>query len=125
MKETSSDRNILSVEEIQDWLVTQVAQQLGIQTEEIDVQLPFDSYGLDSAKAMSIVAQGEKLLGFKPDPILFWHYPTIESFSERLAEESEAEILEEVDSDILERELNQIENLSDEEAQILLKSEFN
>jgi acyl carrier protein len=93
----SNDRQSLSANTIQDWLIEQFAQQLGVETEEIDKRVPFDNYGLDSAQAMMIATEGEKLLGFLPAPTLFWHYPTIESLSERLAEEftaSESEILE-------------------------------
>ncbi|MGH8000071.1 MAG: acyl carrier protein, partial [Brasilonema sp.] len=56
----------------------------------IDRRQPLDSYGLDSAQAMSIVSKGEKWLGFELSPILLWHYPTVEALSQRLAEETEA-----------------------------------
>jgi thioester reductase-like protein len=36
-----------------------------------------------------IVSRLEDLLGFQPSPVLLWHYPNIESLSQRLAEESE------------------------------------
>ncbi|PIG93478.1 acyl carrier protein [Gloeocapsopsis sp. IPPAS B-1203] len=76
-------------EEIQAWLVARISEQLGIAPDEIDIREPLDSYGLDSAKAMLMASQAEKLLGFQLSPILLWHYPTIEALSQRLAEESE------------------------------------
>jgi acyl carrier protein len=86
-----------SAEDIQAWLVSQVAQQLAIAPEEIDINIPFEDYGLNSAQAMSITTQGEQLLGFQPAPVLLWHYPTINSLSQRLAEEfatSDSEMFE-------------------------------
>jgi len=76
-------------DEIQAWLVARISEQLGIAPDEIDIREPLDSYGLDSAKAMLMASQAEKLLGFQLSPILLWHYPTIEALSQRLAEESE------------------------------------
>ncbi len=39
---------------------------------------------------MFLVSKAEKLFGFELSPILLWHYPTIETLSQRLAEESKA-----------------------------------
>ena len=86
-----------TAEAIQAWLVEQIAEQLKVETDEIDVGVPFESLGLDSAQAMIIFTRGEKLLGFLPAPVLLWHYPTIELLSERLAEE-----FEDLDSEVLE-----------------------
>lgn len=86
-----------SVQEIQTWLVTNLAEQLGITPAEIDIHEPLDSYGLDSAQAMLLMSRAQKLLQFELSPILLWHYPTIADLSERLAEEaaeSDTEIFE-------------------------------
>lgn len=77
----------IDADTIQTWLVEQIAQQLGAATDEIDIRAPFDSYGLDSAQGASIVTQGEQLLGIDIPLILLMHYPTIQSLSQRLAEE--------------------------------------
>ena len=37
---------------------------------------------------MIIISKLEELLGFKPSPILLWHYPNIAALSQRLSEES-------------------------------------
>jgi len=78
-----------TAEEIQAWLLSHLAKALKIQPDEIDITASLDSYGLDSAKAMSLVTQTEKMLGFEVSPMLLWHYPNIEALSQRLAEESE------------------------------------
>ncbi len=86
-----------TAEDIQAWLVSRLSELLKIEPEEVDVREPFDSYGLDSNQIMVLASQAEKLLGFKLSPILLWHYPTIESLADRLAEEcvgSESEMFE-------------------------------
>lgn len=93
----SNVQNRLSADAIQIWLIAQLAQQLGVEPEAIDRRQPLDSYGLDSAQAMSLISKAERLLGFELSPLLLWHYPTVEALSQRLAEEfeeSESEVFE-------------------------------
>jgi thioester reductase-like protein len=78
-----------TAEEIQNVLVTQLAQVLEITPEEVDITINLETYGLNSAQAMVLVGKIESMLGFQPSPVMLWHYPTIESLSQRLAEESE------------------------------------
>ncbi|GAA6619324.1 thioester reductase domain-containing protein [Scytonema sp. NUACC26] len=78
-----------NAEEIQAWLVSNLANALKISPHEINVREPLDSYGLDSAQAMVLISNTEKMLGFEVSPMLLWHYPNIEALSERLAEESQ------------------------------------
>ncbi|MBW4454712.1 MAG: acyltransferase domain-containing protein [Nostoc indistinguendum CM1-VF10] len=80
----------LTAEDIQAWLVNQIAQELGVKPDEINVQLPFDSYGLDSVLAIAIASTGKQFLGLDMSPLLLVHYPTIESLSQHLAKEVEA-----------------------------------
>lgn len=79
-----------TAEEIQNWLTSHLAELLGVEAAEIDIQAPLDSYGLDSAQGMLLAAKAGKFLGFQLSPLLLWHYPTIELLSQRLAEESQA-----------------------------------
>lgn len=78
-----------SAEDIQTFLVSNLADLLKVETDEIDIQENLENYGLSSAQAMMIVSRLKDLLGFQPSPVLLWHYPNIESLSQRLAEESE------------------------------------
>ncbi|BAY39665.1 Thioester reductase [Nostoc sp. NIES-2111] len=78
-----------SAADIQAWMISNLAEMLGVDADEIDPTINLESYGLDSAQAMTLVSKLEKLLGFQPSPLLLWHYPTIESLSGRLAEELE------------------------------------
>ncbi|QYO64388.1 acyl carrier protein [Leptolyngbya sp. 7M] len=80
-----------TAETIQAWLVAQITEQMGSDSEEIDVTATFDVFGLDSAQAMLIASRTEKQFGFKLSPNLLWRYPTIQALSQRLAEEAETE----------------------------------
>ncbi|AFZ24738.1 thioester reductase-like protein [Cylindrospermum stagnale PCC 7417] len=82
-----------TAEDIQVWLVSNLAELIGVTTDEIDVKEHLENYGLDSAQAMILVSKLEKLLGFQPSPLLLWHYPNIEALSQRLAEELPADSL--------------------------------
>jgi thioester reductase-like protein len=77
-----------SADDIQKYLVSNLADILKLSVQEIDVSESLESYGLNSAQAMILVGKVEKLLGFQPSPVLLWHYPTIEALSQRLAEET-------------------------------------
>jgi acyl carrier protein len=74
---------------IQDWLVAQIAEQLSLEPEEIDIHSPISEFGLESLQAMLIVSRAEKTLGVKIPPTLVWNYPTIELLSQRLADQLE------------------------------------
>ncbi|MFN6484807.1 MULTISPECIES: thioester reductase domain-containing protein [unclassified Nostoc] len=76
-----------TADDIQIFLVSNLAKLLNVATDEIDVKEHLENYGLDSAQAMILVSNLEKLLGFQPSPLLLWHYPNIEALSQRLAEE--------------------------------------
>lgn len=87
MEEQQLTAKQMNAEEVQDWLANQVAEQLGTDADEIDIRVPFDSYGLDSVQAMSIANFGKQHLGLNISPLVMWNYPNIESLSQFLAEE--------------------------------------
>lgn len=102
-----------TTEAIQAWLAAQIAEQLDVEPDEIDVNLTFDNYSMDSVKAMTIVNRAEQFIGFPLPPALFWHYPTIAALSKRLAEDTtatEAELLFQVDEATLSQLLADLEN---------------
>ncbi|NJM58850.1 MAG: acyl carrier protein [Synechococcales cyanobacterium RU_4_20] len=102
----------LTAEAIQEWMVAQLAAQTDYEPDEIDPTVTFDNFGLDSAKAMALMAEAEKFLGFEVSPTLLWHYPTLETFSARLAEEAadiESQLLAQVDDATLAKMLAEVE----------------
>jgi acyl carrier protein len=65
-----------SREEIHRWLADYLAALLG-EPEAVDIGQSFESYGLDSAAAVSLVADLEDLTGLELDPSIVYDYPTV------------------------------------------------
>lgn len=102
----------LTAESIQTWMVAQLMEQLDLDEDDIDVTITMDNFGLDSAKAMALMAEAEKFLGFEVAPTLLWHYPTIETLAVRLAEEAqdaEVQLIAQVDEATLAKMLAEVE----------------
>lgn len=109
--------NSHTVTSIQAWFTAQIAEKLGLDPNDLDPNLPFDSFGLDSVQALNIARQAEQFLGIQLSPVLLWHYPTIASLSERLIEDiaetttSDEALLSKVDQSTLEQMLLEVEQL--------------
>ncbi|NEO73373.1 acyl carrier protein [Moorena sp. SIO3H5] len=71
--------------EIKAWLVSYLAELLEIESDEIDVTIPFDRYGLDSSAAVGLTGDLEDWLGSDLDPTLMYDYPTIEALANHVA----------------------------------------
>ena len=71
--------------EIQSLLVAEIASELEISAEEIDIKAPFDRYGLDSLAAVRLVAILEERLEVDLSPTLPYEYPTVHSLAEYLS----------------------------------------
>ncbi len=78
-----------SKKEIEDWLITHLALESNITLDDISVQEPFASYGLDSLQAVSITGDLESWLERKLSPTLAWDYPTIAVLAGHLANHKE------------------------------------
>ncbi|HAX75260.1 MAG TPA: phosphopantetheine-binding protein [Cyanobacteria bacterium UBA11372] len=76
----------LTAAAIQAWIVSYLAQLLEIQPDEIDTEIPFDQYGLDSSAAVGMTGDLEDWMGRKIDPTLLYDYPTIQALAQHLAE---------------------------------------
>ncbi|MBW4696447.1 MAG: acyl carrier protein [Aphanocapsa lilacina HA4352-LM1] len=88
MSSQSSLKPIVGAALIQEWLKVKLSERLKISTEEIDPEETFSSHGLSSAQALILLAQLEEWLHLHLSPTLFWNYPTLVSFSRRIAEET-------------------------------------
>jgi len=84
--ELASSVSPKSVIEIQHWIVAYLAELLGVDSDAVDVKIPFDRYGLDSSAAIGMTGELEDWLGYSIDPTLIYDYPTIESFAQHLTE---------------------------------------
>ncbi|NER50873.1 MAG: acyl carrier protein, partial [Symploca sp. SIO1A3] len=49
--------NIKTTEQIQNWLVSYIADLLEISPNEVDLTTPFDRYGLDSSSVVGLTAE--------------------------------------------------------------------
>ncbi len=74
-----------SLEEIQAWLVSYLANLLNVKDEEVDVKIPFERYGLDSSAAVGLTGDLEDWLGSEIEPTLLYDYPTIESLAKHVS----------------------------------------
>jgi len=79
--------NQVNKESIQSWFLTNLAQKLKIDINEIDVQASFMDYGVSSIVMVEIEGELEEWLEVELDPTLLWDHPSIESLAEYLAEE--------------------------------------
>ena len=71
--------------EIQDWIISYVAELLEVEPESVDPTIPFDRYGLDSSAAYALTGDLEEWLGQEIDPTAIYDYPTLEALSEHLS----------------------------------------
>lgn len=70
-------------------LVSSIAQELEIESNEVNVTIPFERYGLDSSTTISIIADLENCIGREIELDLLFDYPTIETLARYLAEKDE------------------------------------
>jgi acyl carrier protein len=68
---------VLTVGQVQDWLVEKVAARLSVSAEQIDVDQYFDELDLDSTEALVLSGELENWLGFELETTALWYHPTI------------------------------------------------
>ncbi len=76
----------LTAEIVQTWLVARLATVLDIPAAEIDIDAPFDRYGLDSLAAITLTGGLEEWLDQELPVTLAWDYPNIALLSQYLVE---------------------------------------
>ncbi len=87
--ETSQTKTAPSAAEIQTWLVDYLAEALEIDAKEIDPEVPFQDYGLDSSAAVTLTGDLGEWLDRELDPTLLVDYITIKQLSEYLGSTEE------------------------------------
>jgi acyl carrier protein len=70
--------------EVQQWLTDYLAALLGEPSGAVDTRLSFESHGLDSAAAVSLVADLEDWTGLELDPTIVYEYPTVAELTDFL-----------------------------------------
>ena len=71
--------------EIQAWIVAYLGRELKLQPEDIDVNAPFDRYGVDSMVAVLLTGDLQDWLGRRLDPTTLYDHPTIAALARYLA----------------------------------------
>lgn len=75
-----------SQSEIAQWLVSLLSQILEKNPTDIEQNVRFDRYGIDSVAALSIVDELGKFLKKDLDATMVYDYPTIDTLSEYVAQ---------------------------------------
>ena len=73
--------------QIQAWLSSQLAQTLEFVANQIDITLPFESYGLDSESAVVLSGELQDWLKCDLEPTLLFDYPTIEAVADYIVKD--------------------------------------
>ncbi|MEO0801167.1 MAG: acyl carrier protein [Cyanobacteria bacterium J06642_2] len=81
-----SGSNIIGSAEVQDWIVTYLAELLDVESEDVDVDIAFDRFGLDSSAAIGMTGELEEWLGKEIDATILYDYPTVKSLSKYLGD---------------------------------------
>jgi acyl carrier protein len=68
-------------EQIVDWCRNHIASLLDFPVERIPADAEFDSFGLDSAAAVSLVVDLEEWLGTEVSPSLLFEFPTVQGLA--------------------------------------------
>jgi len=82
---TQGDGHHRTEEEIQAWLIANIASIVEINPKEIDIAKPLEYYGMDSMQAMHLSGDLEEWMGRTLSPTVVWDYPTIDLLAKHLA----------------------------------------
>jgi acyl transferase domain-containing protein/acyl-CoA synthetase (AMP-forming)/AMP-acid ligase II/acyl carrier protein len=75
--------------DIESWLIARIASYTGFNAADIDPDLPFANFGMDSVKVLSISGELEDFLNKQLSPTLLYNYPTIRSLSLYLSNQAQ------------------------------------
>lgn len=87
LQDSCKSSELTAVEAIQTWLVNQIAKQLSVPAQSIQVEEPLTRYGLDSIDSVTIVGELEDWLETELPSTLLWDYPTIGKAARYLVDE--------------------------------------
>jgi acyl carrier protein len=87
LSDPQASRKSHTASEIQDWLVARLAELLEIEPDEVEINITFDRYGLDSSAAIGLTGDLADWLGMEIEPTLLYDYPTVEALVKYLGTE--------------------------------------
>lgn len=71
----------MTYQSISQWLGTRLAEMVNISIDQVDTQLQFDRYGLDSLNAVTLIGELSDWLEIELDPSIIYDHPSIEELS--------------------------------------------
>lgn len=71
---------------ITDFLIRELAVILEVSEEDIETEVAFDRYGVDSKSAVQLTGKLSTFIGKTVEPTVLYSFPTIDSLSAHLAE---------------------------------------
>lgn len=77
----------LTEDSLRQWLVEHLADRIKISPDEVETDVTFESYGIDSQVALQMSGALEKLTKHQLSPGLLYEHPTIDSLVAYLAKE--------------------------------------
>jgi len=83
-REAAATPAIRSEADVQQWLVTHIAQAAKIDETQVDVNRSFADFGLDSMQLFELAGDLEKFLGRKISEVVAWDYPNISLLARHL-----------------------------------------
>lgn len=116
-----------AAERIELWVMAWLIERVGLDPVDLDRNRPFAEYGVDSLTAVELSQELEDQFGVPVTPVVAWNHPTPAAITRYLAEQTtgskSVSPSEKLADDDLGGMLDEIENLSEEEALRLLAEE--
>ncbi|HYO65883.1 MAG TPA: phosphopantetheine-binding protein, partial [Archangium sp.] len=81
----SREASLSSPEQLQNWLISLVAERTTLPAGSIDIREPLSRYGLDSAGALELLAELSRAVGRPLPATLLWECPTLEALRDNLS----------------------------------------
>ena len=76
-----------ATEEIQQFLILELAKRIEVDPEFIDPAQPLERYGLDSLNALRLARELEERIGRRLPTTVLWDYPSIDGLARYMAGE--------------------------------------
>ncbi|MFJ9520383.1 acyl carrier protein [Kitasatospora sp. NPDC101801] len=77
-------------QDIKSWLTERLASHLSRPESEINAEVPFVEYGLDSVAALSLFGDIEEKFALYLEPAVAWEHPTVTAMAAFLDQEQRA-----------------------------------
>ncbi len=76
--------NVENLQSVEAWITSYMADLLDVPPTAVDLNRPFDQYGLDSAATVAFASDLGRWLGIKLDTKIMFEYDTIRAVTDHL-----------------------------------------